>query len=1038
MKNSAFKIFALFSMVFLVAPAPVGAAANLVANGSFEIGNGTPTGWTEAGWGSSTRTFTHPLTPGYDGQAARILIEDYVEGDAKLVFDDVAVEAGQNYIYSDVYRSDLPSRVVARYNPTSDSCVTADTGCVYQELAVLSAASEWTTFQTQFLIPEDMSSVTIFHLIEGNGTLDLDSVSLEKIVAIEVTENVPNHSVEHSHGEGTEEVPTAWYTSSWGDNSPEFEYVTTEGEDGTRSVKVTLSSYVSGDAKWVYEPQPVTAGDDYRFSGYYKSDVVPHVVVEFTKQNGDVSYFGLQRPQPQTTSDWQYYEDEFAVPSGVVKATVFFFIDTVGWLQTDNYKIEEYSYQGFDRALVSLTFDDGAEANITTVLPYVNNLNIPTTHCYATSFVVGDEVQAQRVRDFYNAGHEICSHTITHPDLTTVSDETLVAELADSRSFLESVIGVPVPNFATPFGAYNEHVNEVIRGLYQSHRTVDEGYNSKDNLDIYRLKVQNMKPTTTLAEFEEWVNKAKADKTWLILVYHDVNEESVGVTPFGTYTPDFQEQMDWLAASGVTVKTYQDALVEVCDQAGDGICNLEAGSSTPPVTCPTGQHLVGNACVPDTTGTTTPADGNLVPNYGLEDMLDAANPVSWLTGKWGTNDAAHNYPVAGVSGNGAEVAISTYTDGDAKWYFAPVTVEPSTEYVFTDKYKSTTASEVILQYTLDDSSNLYGLFATVPSSDNIWSTYSTSFVTPANATALTVFHLINSVGSLTIDDYLLAVSPATTTGSTTEPTVPPVPPTSTSTASTTEPVPTAEELQLQIDTLVAAINTALAEDNKTLGSCVWLDTSAGTTTEGLQSQIDELLSAIDQIIAGSTTINGCPLLDVVVPPAPVVCATNQVVVDNQCVDKPRRGGGGGGRRTTSSATVSTVTTASSSNTAGGAVLGAATTTTSGFVFNINLTIGMSGTDVSELQKRLAAEGYYTGPVTGYFGTLTLAAVKAHQTANGIPDTGLVGEQTRERLNSTGVGGDGDDKIAELRLQLFAALKLLAELQAKLKEIKGEA
>jgi len=80
--------------------------------------------------------------------------------------------------------------------------------------------------------------------------------------------------------------------------------------------------------------------------------------------------------------------------------------------------------------------------------------------------------------------------------------------------------------------------------------------------------------------------------------------------------------------------------------------------------------------------------------------------------------------------------------------------------------------------------------------------------------------------------------------------------------------------------------------------------------------------------------------------------------------------------------------------AAGQVLG-----TSTFNFTRNLSLGMSGNDVTELQKALALNGVYRGPITGYFGQLTFSAVKAFQSKNGIKQTGVVAEQTRIMLNN---------------------------------------
>lgn len=68
----------------------------------------------------------------------------------------------------------------------------------------------------------------------------------------------------------------------------------------------------------------------------------------------------------------------------------------------------------------------------------------------------------------------------------------------------------------------------------------------------------------------------------------------------------------------------------------------------------------------------------------------------------------------------------------------------------------------------------------------------------------------------------------------------------------------------------------------------------------------------------------------------------------------------------------------------------------GYMFNKNLSKGARGADVTALQTKLGVT-----PATGYFGNVTLAAVKAYQTANGIsPVSGFVGPLTRASLNAS--------------------------------------
>ena len=70
------------------------------------------------------------------------------------------------------------------------------------------------------------------------------------------------------------------------------------------------------------------------------------------------------------------------------------------------------------------------------------------------------------------------------------------------------------------------------------------------------------------------------------------------------------------------------------------------------------------------------------------------------------------------------------------------------------------------------------------------------------------------------------------------------------------------------------------------------------------------------------------------------------------------------------------------------------TTTTGACFTMDLKLGMKNDDVKTLQIKLGVT-----PATGYFGPLTLAAVKKFQAENGIPTTGYVGPLTRTALNS---------------------------------------
>ncbi len=120
-------------------------------------------------------------------------------------------------------------------------------------------------------------------------------------------------------------------------------------------------------------------------------------------------------------------------------------------------------------------------------------------------------------------------------------------------------------------------------------------------------------------------------------------------------------------------------------------------------------------------------------------------------------------------------------------------------------------------------------------------------------------------------------------------------------------------------------------------------------------------------------------------------------------------GGGGGYVAPLPVTTAPVTTVTQPATAptvpAGQVLGA-----SAFRFTNDLELGAQGDAVTELQNRLTSEGVYSGPVTGYFGQLTLAGVKSYQAKYNLPTTGFVGPMTRAELNAALTAGPGEGQV----------------------------
>lgn len=539
-------------------PPPVD-TENVITNPSVETvdpaNSAKPSAWQSSKWGTNSVNFLYDSTGARTGsRSVSAQMTSHTDGDAKWFFEPVSVVGDKSYLFRDYYKSSVPTRIVV-------ASIDANGAYTYAEQTGAPVANTWSQYQTTFTVPSSAVKATVFHLIDQVGTLSIDDAYMQVATPIVPTPDstVPNGSLENGAT-----TPTNWQSSAWGTNTPSYQYVTNDGHTGTKSVKVTVSNYTSGDAKWFFDPiKTLTPGKQYRFNAWYKTNVIPHPVAMFIRADGTEQYFGLPVAQPNGSADWQQYSDTFSVPSDAVSVSVFMYINQNGYLQTDDYSVTPYQPTGFNRPLLTMTFDDGHEDNVNTALPLLNQYGFKTTQCYATTFIEGNSQVVSDILKFKNSGHEICSHTVTHPFLTTLNATTLDYELQHSKQYLESIIGQPVLNFASPYGDYNASVNNAIDNYYQSHRTVDEGYNSKDNLNVYRLRVQNVLDTTSANQIKIWIEQAKADNTWLILVYHRVASNP---GPYDSYTDVFAQHLETIKTSGITVKTYQDALTEVKSQ----------------------------------------------------------------------------------------------------------------------------------------------------------------------------------------------------------------------------------------------------------------------------------------------------------------------------------------------------------------------------------------------------------------------------------------------------------------------------------------
>lgn len=163
---------------------------------------------------------------------------------------------------------------------------------------------------------------------------------------------------------------------------------------------------------------------------------------------------------------------------------------------------------------VILTFDDGYEEIHKNALPILREFGVK-----ATMFVLGDQkvranlwdtdpdingvplLDGRRIRELYQAGFEIGSHSMTHPSLTKLPGKEAWMEISDSKKNLEDLIQASVTTFAYPFGLATQALKEMVRSAGYDYGCGVFSGPPRFADDVYNIRRIPMTRTTNVLDF---------------------------------------------------------------------------------------------------------------------------------------------------------------------------------------------------------------------------------------------------------------------------------------------------------------------------------------------------------------------------------------------------------------------------------------------------------------------------------------------------------------------------------------------------------
>ncbi|POZ49857.1 Ig-like domain-containing protein [Methylovulum psychrotolerans] len=519
--------------------------------------------------------------------------------------------------------------------------------------------------------------------------------------------------------------------------------------------------------------------------------------------------------------------------------------------------------------LVSLTFDDGlTQSPVRNILAshgmqgtfYVNSNLINSGGTYLTK---------AELDGLYADGNEIGGHTINHVDLATLSDAAQQTAICTDMQNLVNW-GYPIHSFAYPYGSTGVNTQSIVMagcpgvGTYESARGVGGLLSGTECTscpwaesipasNIYHISSnKSVDTTTTLDDLKTYVTQAETNGGgWVTLLFHRVCDNCV---PLSVSPATLDAFLAWLEG-----RQLQSTYVKTVHQVMSG------DYPSPPQ---------------------LQLSSNLLINASLEDDIDGNNQADcWTRDGYGSNSPSWTRISDAHTGSFAEqLNITSYSTGDRKLVptmdagqpngCAPA-VAAGDVYQIGAWYKSTVPSFPVLFYL--DASGVWQYWrdgAQLPVS-NSWAqmTFNTGAV-PTGAQAISFGIALERVGTLTTDDYSLAlVQDSQTNADVAPPTIANFSPVNGANVSGVVPLTASATDNVAVQRVEFLINgTVIATDTTSPYAAAWNSLTATNGAVAYSVRAVDLsgntaLSATNQLNVFNDTTP--PVVSLTQPPTPV-------------------------------------------------------------------------------------------------------------------------------------------------------------------------
>lgn len=207
--------------------------------------------------------------------------------------------------------------------------------------------------------------------------------------------------------------------------------------------------------------------------------------------------------------------------------------------------------------LVTLWFDDAWLSQYMVAYPLIKENGFVGTIAVTTSAIGNkDYLNWAQLRILQENGWQITNHTHLHDcSIKNWGEEDVSKEIKTSTEILwKNKFASDI--LVTPCGVDSPVLRRQALKNFLGYRTVNPGFNDLNNLDFFELKVKNIDNNTKISEIKDWISFARDSNSWLILVFHKIDETTAnteGADKYNISKQDFVQILDHIKSLDMQV-----------------------------------------------------------------------------------------------------------------------------------------------------------------------------------------------------------------------------------------------------------------------------------------------------------------------------------------------------------------------------------------------------------------------------------------------------------------------------------------------------